>query len=516
MNDAMRNRGVLVLICVLVALVSSFCFGKQSLAKQPAKAPEPVGSAGSSRPASHSPAVAPNARRPAPAAKSKPARWEPADRRPLSRPTHQRPIERPAPAGRHVPGPRHLAEPPGGQGAPFGHKPVPEQRPAHEPPGLREHGRGLGPKEPVGPNPVRHHPRPEQANKGHLSRPVQERPAPRTKSHYPHQSKDTGPREGAGPPDQPGKPASPPGRENVHPGGKGLAGPPEHGAAAGRKPDQKGGGRAHTPTIPREERPVHTGTLASAPDGGPSSIGKVGTEGPAGHQPPAQPLGSHARDSDIGSGAEPSHPQATISDPRSMDLRREEPDGAVGHAPALRPGLQAAKSSQTLGRVRGRDAVSSAAPPGEKPRPAGEQAQLAPETPLGSTKLLFDPCGKREVPWSIWPKRYYVLRCPGATTTFLRGRRATREASPRVVSRWRSRRPSSVSSRCWEAPPPGLDPPGTAPRRCLPLSYLALSPSFAGVDPASPLLFSGRRRFRGRRSNDPADPPCSGSALCAL
>jgi len=391
MNDAMRNRGVLVLICVLVALVSSFCFGKQSLAKQPAKAPEPVGSAGSSRPASHSPAVAPNARRPAPAARSKPARWEPADRRPLSRPTHQRPIERPAPAGRHVPGPRHLAEPPGGQGAPFGHKPVPEQRPAHEPPGLREHGRGLGPKEPVGPNPVRHHPRPEQANKGHLSRPVQERPAPRTKSHYPHQSKDTGPREGAGPPDQPGKPASPPGRENVHPGGKGLAGPPEHGAAAGRKPDQKGGGRAHTPTIPREERPVHTGTLASAPDGGPSSIGKVGTEGPAGHQPPAQPLGSHARDSDIGSGAEPSHPQATISDPRSMDLRREEPDGAVGHAPALRPGLQAAKSSQTLGRVRGRDAVSSAAPPGEKPRPAGEQAQLAPETPLGSTKLLFDP-----------------------------------------------------------------------------------------------------------------------------
>jgi hypothetical protein len=82
--------------------------------------------------------------------------------------------------------------------------------------------------------------------------------------------------------------------------------------------------------------------------------------------------------------------EAGISDPRPMDLRREDPDSVADPSSVRRPDLQAVRSSGTLDPVRGPDAVS-AAPPGEKQRPVGEQVQLVPGSHLGSTKLLLDP-----------------------------------------------------------------------------------------------------------------------------
>jgi hypothetical protein len=232
---------------------------------------------------------------------------------------------------------------------------------------------------------------------GHLSRPVRERPVPQTKPHYPRRGNGTGPKEGAGSPDQHGNRASPPGRENVHPKGKSAAElpgktrqPPEHGKAAGHKPDEKGGNSENKPTIPRGERPVHTGTSANAPGGGPSSIGNVGAKEPPGRQLLVRPLAGQEAGSDVRAGFEPSQRQAEISDPRPMDLRREEPDGVADPSSVRRPDLQAVRSSLTLDPLRGPDAVS-AAPPGEEPRSAGEQVQLVSASPLGSAKLLLDP-----------------------------------------------------------------------------------------------------------------------------
>jgi len=347
MHDAMRNRSVLFLVCVLAALGSLLCIGKESLAKQPAKAPERGGSAVSSRQAIHRPSGAPNT----------------GPRAERSRPTRKEPV------GRRASEPRQFKKP-------RGRRFVPYERPAHEPPGLREHG-----------------PQPEQSNRDHLSRPLRERPASQTGPHYPHHSKGTGPKEGAGSPDQHGNPASPPGRENIHPKGKSAAEPGgqtrqplEHGKAAGHKPDEKIGNSPNKPTIPRGEKPVHTGTSAYAPDGGPSSIGNVGAKEPPGRQLLVRPLAGQ----EVRSGFEPSQHQAGFSDPRSLDLRREDPESVADPSSVRRPDLQDVRSSLTLDPVRGPYAVSDA-PPGETQRPAGEQVQLAPGSHLGSTKLLLDP-----------------------------------------------------------------------------------------------------------------------------
>ena len=384
MSNATRNRGVLVLTCVLVALGSLLCVEKESLAKPPGKAPEPGGSATSHRPTSHRPtnhrpAGVTNADHRAPAARPKPAHpkralREPADRGPSSRPTHRRPTEqrpagRPAPAGRHG-GPRHPVEPPGRQGVPHG-KAAHEQRPVHEPPGLREHGRGRGPQEPVGPDPTRHHPQPEQANKDHLSRPVHERPAPQKTPHSPHGSGSTGQQEGAGSLEQHGKPASPPGKENIHP--EKIAGPrehtrqpPEHGKAAVPKPEKTAGNSAYKRANPDEQRPVyksptHTGTYANPPDSRPPGVGNIGAKAPPDRRLPVRTLAGNETGSDIRPGVEPSDRQAGteggINGPRSVDFRKEEPTRLTGSSPAHPPERRAVESSLAVDPVRGRDAV---------------------------------------------------------------------------------------------------------------------------------------------------------------
>jgi hypothetical protein len=395
-SSAMRSRGVLGLICVLVTLGALVCVGNEARAIPPDHTPEPAGKAAShgptsQQPTSHRPEGAPIPDQRAPAsqpeqAHPKPAPREPVDRGPSSRTTHQRPTEQ-RPTERPAPGPRQPAEPPGRQGTAH------EQRPVHEP-GVRGHGS----QKPVGPDSAGN-PRPEQAGKDHVSRPVHERPTPQTTAHYPHGSKSTGQQEGAVSPDQPGKPASPPGRENVHPEGKSYAGqpeqirqPPEQGKAVGHNPDTKAGQGAHEPAAPEENNPIyksptHTGTSANTP-------GSIGVKEHPGRRPPAQTLAGHEAGSEIRSGAEPFQRRAGtergISGPRSVDLRRDEPARLAGASSAHPPERRAVESSRTVDPMSGRDAVP-AAPPGGKQRPAGERAQLAPGSPFGSAKFLLDP-----------------------------------------------------------------------------------------------------------------------------
>src|SRR5919107_6316984 len=126
---AVRNRGVLVLTFFLVALGSSLCVGKESLAKQPAEAAKSGAFATSDRPTSPRPEAAP------------------VDQGPSSRPTQQRPVELP-----------------GGRSTPI-------ERPAYEPPGsMREPGRGSAGSGPVGPDSVRHPPEPEKVDRELSSR----------------------------------------------------------------------------------------------------------------------------------------------------------------------------------------------------------------------------------------------------------------------------------------------------------------------------------------------------------
>src|SRR5215218_21004 len=132
-NDAMRRRSALVLVCVLVALGALFCVGKVSQAKPPALAPEPGGSATSQRPASHDPPRAPIAEERAPVARD-----------PASRPAQQ-------PDGRTVPDQGPTTEAGGRQVGP-------QQRAPADPVGSEVQGREVtveaGPPLPVSQRPA--------------------------------------------------------------------------------------------------------------------------------------------------------------------------------------------------------------------------------------------------------------------------------------------------------------------------------------------------------------------------
>ena len=104
-NNAMRSRGVLGLICVLAALGSLLCVGNEARAKPPDQTTQPAGKEAShgptsQQPTSHRPEGAPIADQRVPASQQKqahpkPAPREPVDRGPSSPTTHQRPTERP-------------------------------------------------------------------------------------------------------------------------------------------------------------------------------------------------------------------------------------------------------------------------------------------------------------------------------------------------------------------------------------------------------------------------------------
>lgn len=404
-NDATRNRGVLAVICVLVALGSLLCVGKASLAKQPLRAQGPggqatpqrptdhgqagAGNAGhptpaarpeparrspaspptGQRPAGHSPAGASSAGHPAPAAQPGPAQSRPVDRGTPARPAHERPIDRGAP-GRGRP-----AEPPGRRVSLL-------KKPAHKPPVPREHGKGLGPRRPVKPDTV--HPQQKPVDGDPVSHPDHQRPIPRPTSGHEQGNESTGRPEGAGSQGQHGETASPPGPEVTHSGG-GSSGeppqqtgqPPEYGASAVPKPDHEGvGNPTNTWNVPEGNDPVYASQPANAPDGG-----QPGMEV---NQPPAprtHALTQAGSEGGLGTrdGVEPAYRPATTRDgapgPSSSSVQGEGPE-----AFSVRPPDQ-----QTV-----KVPVPATQPDG-KQRPAGHLAQSASETPLWSASFLLNP-----------------------------------------------------------------------------------------------------------------------------
>jgi hypothetical protein len=351
LSDAMRNRSALVLVCVLIALVSLLGVGRESLAKQPGKAHKPPGHA-----TSHRPQGAPDAgHRRGPAAQSTQA-----NRGYSSRPTHQR-----AGPARHDPVQRQSAGPSNTGGAPH-------EKPAHKLLVSREPGS----RKPGASDTARHHPQPKQANRGHSAR-ATPRPS--------HSSESTRQQKGTGSPREPGKLASPPGREDGHPTGQGVTGrpgpPPEHDNQAGPKADR---------STPHEGKSATRTGSSNAPEGGPSN----GTAGGRYDRQPPTRVESPARP-DARSGAEPSYRSArttgeTSSGRRSMAPRSHEPTKLTGGSSTHPSGSPVVRSARTVDPARGRDAVP-AAPSGGKQRPAGAQAQLAPGAPFAPTKLVLDP-----------------------------------------------------------------------------------------------------------------------------
>ena len=382
-SGAMQNRSALVLICVLVALGSLLCVGKESLAKQPGKAPKPAGHATSHRPTNHQPKGAQNPGHRGSAAQPKPARHDPVHRDHSSPQAHQQSKGRAAPAG-----PTGRARGQRQHAGPSGTRVAPHEKSAHKPTVSREPGS----RKPVVSDTARHHPQPKQSNRGHSLRPVHQRPTPQTTPHRSHSSESTQKgdgspvrQKGAGSQGEHGKPASPPGRENGRPTRQGVTGrpeqagpPPEHATQAG--PNRK----ANEPTPQEENGANRPGISANRPDGGPSN--RVAGGSPD-RQPPTRTLAGYKSRSDTRPATQSSYRSAGTtggtSDPRSMDSRSEGPSSAQPS------GRTTVRSTQTVDPVRERDEVP-AAPPGGLQRPAGAQAQLAPEAPFASTKLVLD------------------------------------------------------------------------------------------------------------------------------
>lgn len=340
----MRNRSALVVICVLVALGSLLCVGKESLAKQPGKAHKAGGQAASHGP-THRPTGAPNAGHRGSAAQPRPAHQGSVNRGPSSRPTHHRPAGRVGPPG------------------PSGERAAPHERPA--PPT----GREPGSRKPGASHTAR--PQPEQTDGGRSSRTVNQRPVPRATPHHRGEGRSTLQQKGAGSPGEHGKPASPPGRGEGHPTGQGGTGRPEQ---AGQSPGHDDQAERSTPQ--REKGATRAGS-ADRPD-----------SGAPGRRPPTRVESGRSA---LPEAAEPSYrPAGTTggtSGSRSMNPLNDGPTAITGSPSAHVAGRPAARSTHT---TRGRDAVP-AAPPGGEQRPAGAQAHLAPGTPFASTKLLLDP-----------------------------------------------------------------------------------------------------------------------------
>lgn len=252
----------------------------------------------------------------------------------------------------------------------------------HEPPVLREHGKGLGPRRPVKPDTV--HPQPKPVDGDPVSHPDHQRPTPRPASGHEQGNESTGQPEGAGSQGQHGVPASLPGPEVSHSGGGGAGEPPEqtgqppeYGAPAVPKPDHEGvGNPSDTGNVPEGDGPVYAGHPANAPDGGQPGMEASRPPDPRMH---AQTQVGGGGDPDPRDGAEPAYRPATARDgaagPSSLSVQSEGPAASSVHL----PGQQVVKAS-----VPGTQ-------PDRKQRPAGHQAQSASVTPLWSASFLLDP-----------------------------------------------------------------------------------------------------------------------------
>ena len=396
---AVQNRWVLVATFVLVALGLLLCTEEASLAKQPARVPDP---ATPQRSVGQGPERAPNAGGRAPVARSRPAalraerpvrselpgrpaRPRPAGPEPAAAPKadHLSPVARSKPArGRGVhqgPRSRPAQRPPAEPGAPHGRgKPAepPDRRisslhkPARAP---REHpqGHARGPQKPVGEDPARAQPQ-KPVNRGPVSHPDQQptpRPKPEIPVHEPqgspqgslHGAEGTSGPKGTGSHGQQNESGAPPDKENTHtPEYKGENPPGQSEGHAGQgtttdnEPDNGG---VHLPAA-----------VGKDSEGGGTSPEDRTTNAPAGGSPSGTGMAQH-----------PDRRAADTPDPLPQSVHRE---GSVRPA-----GDSSLPNQQVAGHSRAVEAASPAAGGGRPP--AGYGARAASKTPLGSTEYFF-------------------------------------------------------------------------------------------------------------------------------
>jgi hypothetical protein len=418
---AARNRWALAATFVLVALGLLLCAQRASLAKQPARVPDPAGPATPQRPVGQGPKSAPNAgrapvaqSRPAPPRAERPVRGEPANGGPASRPAGQ--PARPRPAG---PEPAPKADPrsPVAQSRPVRGEGVhrgPVSQPAHRPPAEhgppvdrgkpahvpREHpqGHSQGPQKPVGQDPVRPHPE-KPVDRGPVSHPDQQ-PTPKPKPvHEPRDNpqggtqggEDTGRPEGTGSHGQQGESEGPPDKENTPTPGNGLAeapaqqeGHPGQGTATDHGPDEGG----HLPAAVGKGSDGggtgYEGTAAHKPAGGPPSgtdMGQQPDRRAASAALPGHEPGSGTRSTEESS-RRPSKAAVDTPTPHPTAVHREDPVRPTGNSSRL-------PDEKVAGHSRAAEAASPAAPTGGERSPVGHGVRAASEASFGSTGYFF-------------------------------------------------------------------------------------------------------------------------------
>ena len=449
----MPRRGVLAATCVLVALGLLLCAGRESVAKQPAAAPEPPGRTASHeslgngpqsapnadhrapaaharpvssepangdhpsqpagrpahpRPAGSEPAGASNANHRSPAAQSRPARGERAHRGPVSRPAHQPPVGRGAPAGRQAHARGKRAEPPGRRISSL-HEPT--HAPREHPEG---HPRGLGPRKPVGQDNVRPHPRPRPVNQNPKSHPEHQRPMPKP-LHEPQGNPNGSPNNGSpkgilqgeprdrGDTDRPGgtrphhgqlgESEGPPGKENIHSRGN------DGSTVLSQQPGPSSGHETATDRGTDNEGGHVPTTVGKGSEGEGSGYGGTTAAAPAGAPLPGavtrqhhdrRPASALLAGHESGSGARSSEGPARRPAKASVEGLALRSMAVRGEDPAK---VAVAPSSrppdQRVTKASRTVETVSATPEGREQRSAGYGKQPAAEAPLGSIEFIF-------------------------------------------------------------------------------------------------------------------------------
>jgi hypothetical protein len=365
-NDATWSRGALAVICVLVALGSLLCLGKESLAKQPPEVqgpsdqaasqrptdhgqagaanatdqspvaqPEPATSSAASpppdqRPGGHGPVGAANASHPKPATQPEPAQSRPVDQAAPARPAHGRPLDQGTPDGGRP------AEPPG-RGVSLSKKPT------HEPSDSPEHVEGLGPQKPVKPDTV--HPQQKPVGEKPVGgdpvlHPDHQQPTPRPTSGHEQGNESTGQPEDTASQGQHAGPATPPGPDTTN----ANTGPPQ------QKPMDEKPVSSDSVSHPDHQQPTPQLTSgheqgSNASTGQPESAGSHGQHGGPATSP--GPVTTH-------SGAS--------SSPEPLQQK------PVGGDPVSHPGHQQLTPHPTSGHEQGNESTG-------QPEGAGSQGQ---------------------------------------------------------------------------------------------------------------------------------------------
>ena len=477
-NVAMRNRWVLAAICVLVALGLLLCAERESLAKQPARVPDPA-----------APELSPG--RPARDRRARP--WHSRDRRRLERSGRyaasprtsghaSRPDRTARPRGEPKAGPEPAGGPTADPRAPAAaveaHASAARgawrsaltgesqrtcrgstRKGIHGSPEARRTGpRTAAPREACrrGPVPSRPAAHPE------AEKPVHEHPRA---THRTPRVARTGPAGGCRISRPAGRVGRPAGQREYPYAGKRIGA-----SAAGSAPRSGYGHGSRT----RRGRPP-TGRGREGSDGGGTGYEDRTANAPAGAPPSGTGMAQHP-DRRAASAVLPGHEPG--SGTRSTEEPSRRPAKAAAGTPAPLPtavrredpvqpaGDSSLPDQQVAGHSRTVEAASPAAPAGGERPPAGYGVRAASEAPLGSTEYFFGYLWDGSS-FSVQRDQDRLGRC-GTARAISFPRRHTEAPSRSGHPRCRSRLPSPASVSPWAVPFSVLRPPATAKARCSP------------------------------------------------